>query len=335
MPAGILRYDKVVATEPTWHRMEELKRVITFEESGLDWEVLSRPVYSEGNRLTDAGPVIPGYQEIFSMGPGAEHIHLALMKKRYTAIQPKAVWEFMEKALDGVACVVTCAGSLEDRKKIFISVRLTGKGKESFYVNGDKYFANLNFLSSNDGSTELEVFDSGIRVVCLNTFNFSRALMCQSKIRGKARHTKNNAIKIEKIAGQVNTILESRKVFVEHCEGMAKHAVTKDEAYTWAVGWGFPSHREKPSAQVLANAEAIADAFERGDGNNGKTRYDLFNGVTQHFTRNTTRSDSNVYQSSFVGLGATRKGEAFDIIASPERYKYVLAAGKKAVALLS
>lgn len=329
MPAGILEYDRVVATEPTWHRMEHLEKVITFENSGLDWPVLSGEV--KGTH----GEVIPGYQEIYSQAEDGQHITLALMKSRYTPIIQKQIWEATEKALQGVAHVITCVGSLENRKKVFISIRLTGKGKESFKVNGDDFLANLNFLSSHDGSMSFDIFDSATRVVCKNTFNMARSSKCSGAFNSSARHTKNSQLKIDKIAGQINTLLESRKIFIEGCKELFKAPITRDEAYAFAVGWGFPEHREKPSSQVLENARQIVDAFENGDGNHGKNRYDLFNGVTQYFTRSTTRSDSDAYQSSFVGLGATRKGEAFDILLDPKKLKAAVKNGERGLALVS
>jgi hypothetical protein len=335
MSAGILSHDIVVATEPTWHKMERIKNVITFEESGLDWPVLSRPVFCQGINKETPGVEIDGYQEIVSIGDKGEDIHLSLMKSRYTPIQTKAIWDSMAKALEGTAHTITCTGSLQNRKLVFISVRMTGKDKDSFVINGDLYKANLNFLSSNDGSCEYTFFDSNTRVVCQNTFNMARTAIKGSKIRQSARHTKNNQVKIDSITSILASIMETRKVFKGECEALFKKNISHDQAYAWAVGFGFPSHREKPSAQVLSNAEAIASAFKNGDGNSGKNRYDLLNGVTQFFTRNTTRSDSNVYQSSFVGLGATRKGEAFDDLRNDASFSKTLMHGEKGLSLLS
>jgi hypothetical protein len=335
MPAGILQFDEVHATEPTWHKKEKLHKLITFEESGLDWEVLTGKVFSDGNRLQDKGVEIPGYQEIYSHGPGGEHIHLHLAKSRYAPIQPKAVWEAMQKSLEGVACQITCTGSLQNRQIVFISVRLTGKDKDGFVVNGDKFKSELNFISSNNGVYEFVIFDSNTRIVCINTFNMAMSALCSSKLKHSARHTRNNQMKIDKISTQINKILESRKVFIGGCETMFKQKVSRDEALAFSVGWQFPGHRDKPSAAVIANSQGIVSAFENGDGNNGRNRYDLFNGVTQFFTRNTTRSDSDVYQSSFIGLGATRKGEAFDILANDETFRKTVRNGERALALIA
>lgn len=329
MSAGILEHDSVNATEPTWHGKEIIHKVIDFENSGLDWPVESGPIFGHG------GAEIAGHQEIYSTGKEAEHIVLAVMKSRYTPILNKQIWEAASKALDGVAHVITCTGSLDNRKKVFISVRLTGKGNESFMVNGDKFLANLNFLSSHDGSMSFEVFDLAIRVVCQNTFNFARSTKCSGAFQGSARHTKNSQVKIAKIAMKINDILESRKIFIEGCIDMHSKPVSRDEAYAFAVGWGFPDHREKPSTMVIENANQIVSAFESGDGNNGKNRYDLFNGITQYFTRSTTRSDSDAYQSSFVGVGSNRKGEAFDILTDQKIFKSMVKNGERGLALVS
>lgn len=335
MAAGILNYDRVVATEPTWHKQEEIQKAITFEKSGLDWDIFSRPVFSQPEADGLPGQEIPGCQEIMSYGDNGEHIHLSLMKSRYTPIQNKSIWEAQAAALNGIPHVITCSGSLQNRKLVFVSIRMTGKDKDSFWVNGDEYKANLNFISSNDGSTEFLIFDSNIRVVCQNTFNMAKSKLADSTMRMSARHTKNNQVKINNIASVIQKTMETRKIFIEACQGLAKKKLSHDEAYAWAVGFGFPAHREKPSVAVINNAIGIASAFRSGEGNHGASRYDLFNGVTQYFTRNTTRSDSNVYQSSFVGLGAQRKGEALDNLVSESVFKSTVQNGEKGLALLS
>jgi len=335
MSAGILTNDLVVATEPTWHKKEKIQKVITFKNSGLDWEVISRPVFSQPDKEGTPGIQIPGYQEMLTHNAEGEHIHLSLMKSRYTPIQNEAIWDAQATALEGIPHVVTCAGSLQDRKLVFISIRMTGKGKDSFFINGDEYKANINALSSHTGESEFVLFDSATRVVCQNTFNMAKTSIGDSTIRQSARHTKNNQVKINNMVAVIQQMLSTRKMFVETCEALVKSKVSHDEAYAWAVGFGFPDHREKPSAAVIANAEGIASAFRTGDGNHGLNRYDLFNGVTQFFTRNTTRSDSDVYQSSFIGLGAKRKGEAFDNLRIGQTFKNTVRHGEKGLSLLS
>jgi hypothetical protein len=228
---------------------------------------------------------------------------------------------------------ITCAGSLEDRRKVFISVRLLAKGNAEFTVNGEKFKANLNFLSSHDGSGSFFIFDSNTRVVCMNTFNMAMSNRLQSELRRHARHTKGNEMKIQAISSEIQGALAGREIFKTECEKLAKIKCSEDEAMAFAVGLLFPEKREKPSNQVMESAQGIAAAFSRGDGNKGSNRYDLFNGVTQWFTRNTSRSDSDTYSSSFNGVGATRKGQAFDILVDKDAFKATVQKGKAGLVL--
>lgn len=331
MSAGILLNDTVVATEPTWHRLETIVECVHFANSGLDWLVTPSPVYG-GKPIIQ----IPNHQLLTApTKDGSGSVPLAIMKSRYTPIQNHQVWESMEKALKGIGYEVTCVGSLDDRSKVFLSIRLTDKGAGGISVAGDKYKSNLNFLTSHDGSGSYYIFDSAVRVVCKNTFNMAMAARTSSNIKHSARHTSGNAFKIEGIVRDIQKALEGRKIFKDECEKMAKIRCDEGMAMEFVVGLMFPPSRPKPSPAVMETAYAITDAFKRGDGNNGQTRYDLFNGVTQFYTRCTTRSDSDSYSSGFIGLGAKRKGEAFDILTDDVRFKKVTAHGRAGMALLA
>ncbi len=327
MPAGIQINDKVVATEKTWHGLETIVKKIDFDNCGLDWPVECSPIQS------DTGIIIPNYKLISTPTASNPRHPLAVMKSRYTPIQNSAIYGAVKSCLEGIPHIITCAGSLEDRKKVFISVRLTGKGNAEFEVNGEKFKANLNFLTSHDGSGSFFIFDSNTRVVCMNTFNMAMSDRLSAEVRRHARHTKNHDMKITQITAEIKNALAGRDIFKAECEKLVKIKCSEDEAVAFAVGLLFPGHRSKPSASVITSAQGIAAAFSRGDGNSGSNRYDLFNGFTQFFTRNTSRSDSDTYSSSFNGVGAQRKAQAFDALVDKDAFKKTMARGKAGLAL--
>src|SRR5574343_260523 len=99
-------------------------------------------------------------------------VPLHIPKNSYRPIENREVWEAMQTALATVSAKITCAGTLEAGKKFFVSAQL-GDGGE-FTVNGDKFLANLNFITSHDGTLAMEAYDSTVRIVCMNTLRWSR-----------------------------------------------------------------------------------------------------------------------------------------------------------------
>ena len=130
-------------------------------------------------------------------------------KESYRIITNEEIWNCMEKAiseLEGSGVHVTTVGTLQNLRKFYISVDL-GDGERKT-GKGDKIASILNFRSAHDGSMNLEAGDSHTRIVCMNTFRWSRAY--EGAIDVRVSHTKNAAIQIANLATYLNTVLAGR-----------------------------------------------------------------------------------------------------------------------------
>ena len=132
MSHNIQENDRVMATQPTWHKLETLFPQILFPNSGLNWAVETAPVFSQ---VGEAFQEIPGFQQVRRADTG---LSLQVGQDSYQTVQNARIWEAMETALGkaGVDYEVTCSGSLGNCKKVFISVQLADSAR---VVNGDKF----------------------------------------------------------------------------------------------------------------------------------------------------------------------------------------------------
>jgi len=175
--------------ELPWHGQgTRIDHITTSDEAitaaGLDWEVLSKPIYDEFGRE------IPGFKV---NQRSTDHKNLGVVTDRYKIVQNKDAFAFTD-ALLGEGVRYETAGSLCSGKRVWLLARMenTTLAEE----NIDPY---LVFTNSHDGTGAIRVAITPIRTVCLNTLNLAlrtakRHWSCAHKgdIQGKldeARYT--------------------------------------------------------------------------------------------------------------------------------------------------
>lgn len=174
--------------ETPWHGLGTIVQdAPTSEEAikiaGLDWDVIQKPVYANGN-------IIKGYKANIRETDGNV---LGLVTDRYRIVQNRDAFGFTD-ALLGEGVTYETAGSLANGKKIWLLASLEGRS-----ITGEQYDPYLVFFNSHDGSGAIKVAITPVRVVCQNTLNLalkqaSRTWSCMHKgdIRSKmddARYT--------------------------------------------------------------------------------------------------------------------------------------------------
>ena len=161
--------------ETPWHGLGEIvKEALTSEEAikiaGLDWDVIQKPVYANGN-------VVSGYRANIRETDGSI---LGLVTDRYRIVQNRDAFSFTDELLgDGVT--YETAGSLANGRRVWLLARLEGR-----IMTGERYDPYLVFFNSHDGSGAIKVAVTPVRVVCQNTLNLAlrttdRAWSCMHK----------------------------------------------------------------------------------------------------------------------------------------------------------
>lgn len=305
MSHNIQKLDKVVSLQKEWHNLQEIVAEINLANSGLDWAVERRELFIPCN-----GTVCPvdGWQAIVR----ADKNHtLSIQKGSYTIIQNSRIWEALENALVGVKYKIASAGSIANCRKIFVSVELSEA--QDYVVNRQQYKNYLTFISSHDGSTAAEFFDSSVKCVCENTFNWSRR--DKGLLNLKVFHTKNSEIKIQNAEAEIERLLEKRKEFYQTIEWLASRPMTTEQANRVLTGY---LSADELSTRTENQVQEIVGLFQSGRGNSGQTVEDLWSGFTEYYTHFCSKDDAKRFASNQFGSANDKKLEFFDILLSDD-----------------
>jgi phage/plasmid-like protein (TIGR03299 family) len=211
---GILENDFMFSGrgEVPWHGIGAvLDGVLTSDEAireaRLTWTVEQVPVFTANNRAES----IPGY--LANMRSDSEEV-LGIVSERYKVAQNKDVFAFADDLIGNgrVKCTYETAGSLFNGRRVFILVNMP-KGR----IVEDEYQPYLCLSNAHDGTACLQVFLTGIRVVCNNTLSAAlntakrkisiRHLSAMEQRKDEALHTMGAASKyfhdLEKFASQL------------------------------------------------------------------------------------------------------------------------------------
>lgn len=131
------------------------------ELAGLDWKVISKPVYTS-NRV-----LIPGYKANIR---NSDQKVLGVVTDRYKIVQNEEAFAFTD-ALLGEGVRYETAGSLQGGRKIWLLAKLPNE----YIITGERITPYLVFSNSHDGTGAIKVAMTPIRVVCQNTLNLALA----------------------------------------------------------------------------------------------------------------------------------------------------------------
>jgi hypothetical protein len=254
-------------------------------------------------------------------------------KESYRIITNDEIWDCMESAiadLEGSGVKVTTVGTLQNLRKFYISVDL-GDGQRKT-AKGDKIASILNFRSAHDGSMNLEAGDSHTRIVCMNTFRWSRAY--QGAIDVRVSHTKNAAIAIANLGTYLNTVLAGREKMIESISHLETLEASPSHAAYVAASYLTEKAADEISTRTFNRAVEIRDLSVTGKGNSGKSRYDVFNGFTEYFTHGSgaggeKASKAKRWSVSNFGAAADHKEGFLNLLLNESDYSEALERGEK------
>lgn len=311
-----------------WHtvgqRHEGLMTVEkSMEESNLGFTVSKRDLYTTGNDGEQI--LVPGRVAIVR---DDTDLILSVMSDSYAVIQNEYTAELI-KAMVGEGASVATAGSLHGGKKIFFQMEVG----DSFFV-GDRSDEEVKkFLlvgNSHDGSTAQFMMSTPIRVVCQNTLN--AALDAKSKNIVKVYHRKGYASK----AQEAVRLLGIADEYYEAFKASANKLIQMEISSTYVDGFInalIPAEADENGEIATRTAnrrDEIKALFAGGMGNHGKTRWDLFNAVTEFVDhkqggrvtqKRMNLSDASInieaeqrLERAIFGAGATLKQKAMDLL---------------------
>jgi len=325
-------HDMVLSTEGTeWHKLATHLPVIgDAEVAPMLFDIVESPalVMIDGvqTALEDYKVLVADHRKVRSDLSGSDAlVPLHIPKSGYKVISNREIWNVMQKSLRDLDCKVTSVCTLERGKKFAISCDI---GNSDLVINKDKFKANLNFVT-------MESFDSMIRIVCMNTFQWSREAADNVL---KVYHTKNAEFALEGLGDLLNAILKGRVEIAQVMEYLASHKCDPNDALAMAAGYfaiTTDAKDNKLSTRSLNAAREIARLAANGIGNLGKSLYDLANGATEYWTSGegvgrTALVASQVYRSQ-LGSAAEHKRRFIGMLADDEKRDTMESRGREAV----
>lgn len=323
MSHEIEQFDRVFSVEGTeWHGLAEHVEIIDAETVKpilfpIRESVSSRFVLDDGTEISGEGSkgIFADLRERNEDDLPEGFLQLSTMGDGYGVIENSAIWEAMNNAFagTGVKFHVTTAGTLGNCGKFFLSVALDDHA--DFTCNGDKFGAYLNFITSHNGVLACMAYDSFIRIVCMNTLRWSQEAAHASEF--VVKHTKNASAQLENMSAFLQMIFEGRDVFKTTIANLAEIPFGVADAENFTKGYLAKVNKVKKGMELATRSKNAAlelvDLFQRGQGNSGKTAYDLWNAATEFWTSGsgtgkTAKEAAKVCKSAF-GMAAEHKDQ--------------------------
>jgi hypothetical protein len=202
-------HDIVQSNQGTeWHTFAEHREFIGDKEVEKQlFDIIESPAFviidGEQTALDNYKVLVADHRKVRPDLFGSDAlVPLHIPKAGYKVISNREIWNVMQKSLRDLDCKVTSVCTLERGKKFAISADI---GSSDLVINKDKFKANLNFVTSHDGTMAMETFDSAIRIVCMNTFQWSRDA---AKDKFKVYHTKNSSFALDGLGDLASGVVD-------------------------------------------------------------------------------------------------------------------------------
>lgn len=185
------------------------------QKAGLDWDVRLEPLY-----LSD-GRKVPRYAVV----RGSDNSILGNVGPKYTPLQNRDAFGFMNPFLETKHARLHTAGSLDHGRVIWVLCHI--KGGQAEVVKGDRVDQFLLLSNSHDGSQAVRVGFTPIRVVCANTLAAAHGSAESKLIR--VRHTKSVLDNLEAIQDVMDVARQEFNATLEQYRRLASVSINQKD----------------------------------------------------------------------------------------------------------
>jgi len=310
--------------------MTQKGKTDSFEGSILDWEVIKRKQFfhaparqGESAYADNLGLTLIEADTLATVREDTGK-QIGTVGTGYEIIQNSQLFEGLCNSLEGHDFTIANMGMTDGGGRVFIQADVGGHS--DFSINGDAYKGYLTLWSSHDGSCCTTMGDTQTRMVCMNQFNWTKSKGRNSHVRMHVRKTKSAQYKFEGMIKTMAGMLDSRSEMIKRLERLMNTPMSNDDARLFSLGY---HNSAKTRGVNLANH--IHLLYHSGMGNNGETRYDMFNAFTEFHTHGyetSKRSAESQIKTSLIGAGHRTKNKVLDILSDNEQVKATIAQGR-------
>ena len=296
---------------PAWHGLGTvfaglLSPLRVFAEGVGHRDILEVPVLLNGLTL-------PGQKGLVGITAKGVQVPLSVVGEGYGVLKSESMYRILEGVYAGQA-VVDAAGTLRNGAREWCLVKRSAWSVKK----GDTVLTYDLWLNRHDGSGCFELHRTNIRVVCANTWKM--AVQGGNRVFG-VRHTKN-----------VEQGVQSALQVLGYVE--AQEQTQREKAQRMAAAYMSPKQASNAFNELLGIREGVESStradnqaaqlvrlFATGADNQGLTRWDAFNAVTEYVDHGRStrvadgRSGAEVrFESVLMGSGDAMKAKAFDLL---------------------
>jgi phage/plasmid-like protein (TIGR03299 family) len=265
----------------------------SFEQSGINW------VAEQAEMVNPAtGKTIEGYKVIYRNDNGNQ---LGVVGTKYGVVQNTSAFAFFNEICKKNNTVITKVNEYYGGSVIHLEAEV--KDKTLAVKKGDECGFRFNLFNSFNGLSKARVTFSVYRMVCSN---------------GLISAVQTNCIEIKHTMNAMNRLDQAIKVwaggekwydsFVENVKILNQKMVDKKMVDSFLLS----VFGDSESGVNTRKKEAVTNLFEHGKGNQGKTSWDLVNGLTEYVDHYSKDKASDRLEYATIGAGYDLKAWAFE-----------------------
>lgn len=283
-----------------WHRIGTGLDIVTGGDvltlAGFDRTIATLPIGLAGGGILQAdlannlATTIDGYRATVDLKHGRV---LGVVTDQFTVVQPAELLSAAEFLCNEVGAVISCAATIRDGKREFISLAMPDSTLTA--RDGDTVKRFFNLAQGHDGTVAMSVGSSAVRVVCANTL---AAFIGEGKAT-KIRHRTGIHAALARAVAVYGSGAAVQEQFYQALAGrkvLPTEVIAYYEALTSESSseWRIPARGRKSLGTKIAN---LLDSPERADGIEWQdaalpaTAWDVYNVATQVITHESTSRD--------------------------------------------
>ena len=257
----------------------------------LDWDVITRPLH-----VTVDGTSIPVPFKKAQLRDDTMEV-IGVTGLTYEVFQNSSLKAFVNPLISEGLLEIVNIGVLNGGSKVFLQAQMT----EDFTVAGESHKGMISLLNAHDGTAALAAGVTDTRVICGNTF-----AMAMGDMTTRLRHGKSLMDEASRITEVINFVNEGMARYSEAAEKLASCRLSELK-----MNEIIEETFQKPKESIRAY-NTIVQLTRSGKGNEGKTLYDVVNGITE-YTTHFAGKDEKRFASANFGRNANLARRAMNV----------------------
>lgn len=277
----------------------------------LDFKLEKQPIFDKDGRVI---------KDNFLIRNITDNVDLGIVGSKYEIVPVESMLEPFDKIVRDNGLIYENAGIIGDGAKCWVSARFEDPMKLKFRPT-DLIENRIIALISNDSSYKNSYISLNKRIFCNNQYKMMNA---QAADGLRIQHTINHQRKIDESHKIIQNCITAGQHFMEKANYLNDKLMSEIEARGF-VDKLFPTRtRTKQAHRTEHKKLMILELFRSGKGNIGKTRWDMFNGVTEYFdhynnTKKIEKFGRPALERRFVnnlifGEGVQTKAKALELL---------------------